>query len=180
MKILKKIINEIKIVACIAAYFAIVFITMMVMKKLYLKDYNIQFSGISQALIGALILSKVVILMEFISLGQWVKHQPTIVDIILRTFLYTLGVAIVIILEKAFETRHGAGGFIDAIPFVINHRDINHVWATTIGTAASLFVYNSFTVVQRYMGKKGFIKLFFVTSLNQVENSNATLKTLNH
>ncbi|HEV3224349.1 MAG TPA: hypothetical protein VGZ90_15815 [Puia sp.] len=170
MKILKKIFEEIKVVARTASYFAVVFILMMVMKKLYLKDYDIEFTGLSQALVGALIMSKVIILMELISLGHWVQRQPPIVDVIIRTLLYTLGVLIVVVLEKAFEDRHKANGYGDAISYVLNHRDIYHAWATTIGAAGSIFVYNAFSVVQRTMGKNGLMKLFFSTSLNQIEH----------
>lgn len=170
MKILKKIFEEIRIILRTAAYFAIVFILMMVMKKLYLKDYDIEFTGLSQAIIGALIMAKVIILMELISLGSWVQRQPPIVDVIIRTLLYTLGVLIVVVLEKAFEDRHKADGFGNAISYVFSHRDIYHVWATTIGAAGSIFVYNSFSIVQRTMGKNGLAKLFFSTPLDQVED----------
>jgi hypothetical protein len=174
MKILKKIWEEIIAIARTAAYFAIVFILMMVMKKLYLKDYDIEFTGLSQALIGALIMSKVIILMELITLGQWVQRQPAIVDTTLRTLLYAGGVLIVMILEKAFESRHQAGSYGDAISYVFSHRDIYHVWATTIGAGASILVYNAFSVVQRKMGKNGLKKLFFLTPLGQVEQANST------
>ncbi len=173
MKILKKILEEIKIILRTAAYFAIVFILMMIMKKLYLKDYDIEFTGLSQAIIGALVMSKVIILMEFISLGPWVQRQPPIVDVIIRTLLYTLGVLIVIVLEKAFEDRHKAGNYGEAISYVLSHRDIYHVWATTIGAAGSIFVYNSFSVVQRTMGKNGLARLFFSTPLKQIEHLQA-------
>ena len=178
MNILKPIVQEIKTVARVASYFAIIFLVMMIMKKLYLKDYDIEFFGISKALVGALILSKVVLLMEFISLGKWVQRQPPIFDITLRTILYTAGVLVVLVLEGAFEKRHVAGSFGDAIPYVLNHRDIYHVWATILGSAYALFVYNAFAVLQRFMGKKGVSKLYFGTPLNQVENSNANLKSL--
>jgi hypothetical protein len=171
MKVLRKIVEEIRIIARTAAYFAFVFILMMVMKKLYLEDYDIQFSGMSQAIIGALIMAKVIILMELISLGSWVQRQPAIVDVTLRTVLYSLGVLVVVFLEKAFEKRHEAGGFGPAFAYVFNHRDIYHVWATTLGASGSIFVYNAFTVVQRTMGKHGLAKLFFSTSLNQVEHA---------
>ena len=173
MKILKKILEEIKVILRTATYFAIVFILMMVMKKLYLEDYDIEFTGLSQAIIGALVMSKVIILMELISLGPWVQRQPPIVDVIIRTLLYTMGVLIVVLLEKAFEDRHKADGFRDAISYVLSHRDIYHVWATTIGTAGSIFVYNAFSVVQRTLGKNGFVKLYFSTPLNQVEHVKA-------
>ena len=163
MSVTKKIIEEIKTIARTASYFAIVFILMMIMKKLYLKDYDIEFTGISQALIGALVLSKVVLLMDLISLGNWVKRQPSIVDVSLRTVLYTLGVWIVIVLEKLFERRHDAGGIGDSMTYLINHRDIYHVWATTIGSCLAIFVYNAFSVVQRRLGRHGLSKLFFKT-----------------
>ncbi|HSZ33467.1 MAG TPA: hypothetical protein VK772_09150, partial [Puia sp.] len=149
MSVINSIFKEIKTIFRTAAYFATVFLLMMVMKKLYLRDYNIEFTGISQALIGALVLSKVVLLMGLISFGPWLRNQPSIVDICLRTLLYTLGVWIVIILEKLFERRHDAGGITDSISFLFSHRDIYHVWATTIGSGLSIFIYNAFSVVQR-------------------------------
>ena len=178
MSVIKSIFKEIKTIARTAAYFAIVFLLMMVMKKLYLKDYDIEFIGISQALIGALVLSKVVILMDLISLGSWVQRQPPIVDVSLRTLLYTTGVWIVIILEKLFERRHDAGGISYSISYLFSHRDIYHIWATTIGSGFSIFVYNAFTTVQRMLGRHGLAKLFFHTSLEQVEHAVLTDKML--
>ena len=123
MKVLKKIFEELRTIARTAAYFAVVFILMMVMKKLYLKDYDIEFEGLSQALIGALIMAKVIILMDLISLGGWVQRQPPIVDVCLRTLMYSAGVLVVVVLEKAFEKRHEAGGFGSAISYVFDHRE---------------------------------------------------------
>jgi hypothetical protein len=65
MNILAKIYKEIKIVARTALYFAIVYVLLMIMKTLELKDYSIEFNGISQAIIGALVMSKVIILMDW-------------------------------------------------------------------------------------------------------------------
>jgi hypothetical protein len=178
MSVLKKIVEEIKTIARTASYFAVVFLLMMIMKKLYLKDYDIEFTGISQALIGALILSKVVILMDLISLGSRVQFQPPIVDISLRTLLYTAGVWIVIILEKLFERRHDAGGIGDSISYLFSHRDIYHIWATTIGSGVSIFVYNAFSVVQRMLGRHGLTKLFFHSSLEQVDHAVLSEKNL--
>jgi hypothetical protein len=171
---LKSIWKEIKIIARTATYFAIVFILLMIMKTLYLRDYDIEFKGMSQAIIGALIMAKVVILMELISLGKWVERQPPIVDVILRTLLYSVAVLVVIILEKAFEKRHEAAGFGSAISYVFDHRDIYHVWATVIGASASLFLFNAITVLQRRMGKNGLRNLFFTGSLSQIDKTSIT------
>ena len=169
MKILKAILRELKKIIKTALFFAIAFLLMMVMKKLDLKDYDIEFSGISQVLIGALILSKVIILMGMISLGPWVQHQAPVIDIVLRTILYSMGVFIVVILEKGFEGRDKYGGFSKSVSYLISHRDIYHVWATTIGVSASIFIYNCYVVIQKQLGKNGISKLFFSTPLNQLE-----------
>lgn len=178
MAVLKKILEELKVILRTASYFAVVFILMMVMKKLYLSDYNIEFTGLSQAIIGALILSKVVLLMELITLGQWVQRQPPVVDVILRTLLYTAGVLVVVVLEKAFEKRHDSGSFGEHLSFILNHRDFYHVWATTLGVSGSIFVYNAFSIVQRMLGRHGLSRLFFHTTLNRVEHATLNEKNL--
>jgi hypothetical protein len=165
---MNKILKELKSIARTAAYFAIVFMLMMLMKKLYLADYNIEFTGLATALVGALILSKVVLLMELIPLGHALEQKPAIVDVLVRTLLYTVGVLIVVLLEKAFEDRREAGGFGKGIEYVLNHRDIYHVWAQIIGCASALFVYNCFSILQRALGKNALEKMFFKTPLNQV------------
>ena len=157
---MKKVYEEIKQIAKTALYFFIVFGLMMVMKKLYLKDYDIQFSGLSQALIGALIMAKVIVLMKNIPLGHWVAGQPKIVDVMLRTLLYVVGVFIVVILEKVFEKRHVVTGFYNQLSYVFNNRDIYHVWASTMGIALAIFTYNAFSVVQQKLGKGNLARLF--------------------
>ena len=171
MRIWKKIIEEIKIILRTTAYFAVVFLILMVMKKLNLEDYHIEFTGLSQVLIGSLIMAKVIILMDLISLGKWVQHQPAMVDITIRTILYSAGVAIVVLLEKAFEHRHEVKGFTNAVMYVVHNRDFYHVWATTIGAGGAIFVYNSFTVVKRKLGEKGLVILFFKTPLAVTEKT---------
>ena len=173
---MKKILHEIILIALVATYFALFFIFLMVLKKLILDDYHIEYIGLSQALIGALIMSKVILLMQLISLGSWVQRQPPIVDTILRTLLYSLGVLIVVILEKAFEARHEVDGFSNAITYVLNNRDVYHVWANTLGVSVSIFFFNVYIVIQRMLGKKGMYKLFFTDSLNQVERDKLVIQ----
>jgi hypothetical protein len=166
---MKKVTHELIVIARTASYFAVVFLFMMVMKKLYLKDYDIEFTGVTQALIGALIMSKVILLLEMIKPTAWVQRRPAIVYVIIRTVLYSLGVLIVVMLEKAFEARHEVSGFTNAIDHVISHRDIYHVWATTLGASASIFFYNAFVVVKRLLGKNGLAKLFLSVPLNFIK-----------
>lgn len=123
-------------------------------------------------------MAKVVILMEYIPLGHWVREQPAIVDIVLPTLLYTLGVLIVFLLEKAFESRHEDGGFGPALIHVFRHRDIYHVGAGTIVIGLSLFWFNVFSVLQQHFGEHNLSRLFFKTPLAEVEFKRAENKTV--
>lgn len=71
-----KALAEMKAIALVTAFFAAWFCVLVFLKSLILADYQIQFRGWSVGLVGALIVAKVVLLLEHISLGTWVRRQP--------------------------------------------------------------------------------------------------------
>jgi hypothetical protein len=81
-------------------------------------------------------------------------------EVVLRTAMYSLGVAVVLVLEKGFEGRHEHGGFGPALWYLIRHEDFPHVWANTLCLAGALLGYNALTVVRRHLGKRGLIRLY--------------------
>jgi hypothetical protein len=109
--------------------------------------------------IGALILAKVVLVMEHVPLGSWLHRRPAILDVLTRTVLYALGVLAALILEKAFDARHEYGGFGAALSQVFTHRDMPHVWANVICVTGALFWYNAFSLVRRHLGGQALIRL---------------------
>jgi hypothetical protein len=138
MSLREKVSHEIKALAAAMLYFGAWAGSLMVLKSQVLAEYQIQFHGLTLALISAFILAKVVLVLELVPLGAWVDARPAWVDVILRTFLYSLGVLVVLVLEKGFEGRHEHGGFGAALNWVIQHRDIHHILATAICMAGSL------------------------------------------
>jgi hypothetical protein len=112
-------------------------------------------------LVGALILSKVVILLEHVSLGAWVRARPAWVDVLLRTILYSLGVALVLMIEKGIENRHAYGGFVQALQQLVHDENVHHVWANTVCISGALLGYNMLSVIQRQLGKGALTRIFF-------------------
>lgn len=88
---------------------------MMGFKALVLAEYRIAFFDFSAASIGALIVAKVVLILENVPLGSWIDRHSGIARVVGRTVLYGVGVFIVLLLEKAFEARHEYGGFTNAV-----------------------------------------------------------------
>lgn len=152
--------DEIRKVALATLYFATWIGVLVFLKTLILAEYRIEFHGFSMALVGALVLAKVVLVFEHVPLGAWVRTRPAWVDVILRTALYAMGVFVVLLLEKAFEGRHEHGGFGPSLMAVFQHVDMPHVWANTICLSGALLGYNLLSVVRRHLGDGGLIRLF--------------------
>ena len=161
----QRAIEEVKEVGLITLYFASWFTALMLLKRLVLADYDIEFGGLSLALIGALVVAKVVLVLEHVPLGHWIRHRPAAVDVATRTLLYTLGVFIVMLIEKAFETRHEAGGFGAALVHVFEHRDIHHVWAGAIGVGGALLFFNVLSAVRQHLGEGELSRILFAAPL---------------
>jgi hypothetical protein len=169
MSLQQKVIKEIKGLALLTFYFAVWFGLIVFAKWLVLAQYQIEFSGASLALVGALVVAKVIIVLEHISLGQWVRRRPVAVDVVLHTLLYSLGVLVMLLLEKAFEARHEAGGLGKALVELFQHREIHHVSAETICVSGSLLGFNVLSVLKRHFGGAELRRLFFATPLADLE-----------
>jgi hypothetical protein len=165
----QKFWKEIGTIVEVSLYFFLFQGLVMFLEALTLKDYNIQFGSISTAIINSLIIAKVVLLMEFIPISNWSRQQPTIVGIVLRTLLYTVGVLVIFLLEKAFESRHAEGGFGAAVQHVFQNRDIYQVWVNTIVIGISLLGYNTMSVVKQWLGERELTTLLFKTPLTEVQ-----------
>jgi hypothetical protein len=159
MGVREKLAHELKALLELGLYFTAWLGALVILKKLILDEYHIGFAGISVALMGALVLSKVVLILENVSLGEWVRSRPAWVEIVLRTILYSFGVVIVLLLEKAFESRHEYGGFGESLRSIFQHTDIHHVWVNTICLGGALLSYNVLWVIRRHLGEGALLRL---------------------
>jgi hypothetical protein len=160
MSIKEKLKHELKAVILVTLFFAAWLGVFMGLKVLILEDYQIRFGGFSAVLIGALVLAKVVLILEHVPLGGWVRSKPALVDVILRTLLYAFGTLVVMLLEKAFESRHEAGGFGTALMNVFQHPDMPHIWANTICVTGALLFYNLLSTLNHQIGSGGLAGVF--------------------
>ena len=160
MNLGQKLKDEIRSLLEAMLYFAVWVFGLLLVKNLVLAEYQITFTGWSKAFVGVLILAKVVLILEHVSLGAWVRKRPAWLNVLLRTVLYTVGVFVVMLLEKAFEGRHEHGGLAAALAAVFQHADMPHIWANTICLSGALLVYNALAVIQQNIGERGLLRIF--------------------
>lgn len=160
MSVRQRLEGEIKALMLATLYFGTWLGTLTVLKKLVLDGYSIEFHGFSVAVMGTLVLAKVVLVLERVPLGGRVRSQPAWVEVVLRTVMYAVGVLVALLLEKAFEDRREYGGFGAALVAVFQHAEVAHVWANTICLSGALLGYNALAVVRRHLGEGGLVRLF--------------------
>ncbi|HEY1787052.1 MAG TPA: hypothetical protein VGJ73_02800 [Verrucomicrobiae bacterium] len=174
MSLKGKLVHELKMLGLITLYFAAWVGMILLLKKLLLAQYGIHFSGLALALIGTVLLAKVVLLMEHIPVGAWIRNQPAVVPVILRTFIYALGVLLALTIEKAFEERHQYGSFARALTQVCQHPEYPRVLFNTICVGLALLGFNILSVLRQHFGKKGLSRLFFARPEGQQEEAART------
>lgn len=162
MSLKQKLKDEIASIGLSAVFFAVWIAALMLLKSLILAEYRVEFHEWSMVVIGALVLSKVVVVLQHVSLGAWVQSRPAWVAVVLRTAIYSAGVAVVIVIEKGLEGRHEHGGFLPALRALLHQTDAHHVWANTLCLSGALLVYNVLFVVQRHLGRGGLMRIFLV------------------
>ena len=75
MSVRQKVSEELKALVLTTVYFAVWFALLIVLKELLLAEYEIAVGGLSFALVGALVVAKVVLVLEHVPLGPWVHKQ---------------------------------------------------------------------------------------------------------
>ena len=164
----QKLFHEAQAVALATLYFLIWFGILMFLKTMILSEYKVQFSGVSKAVVGALILAKVVLVIDRIPLSPWTRKHSAIYFIIFRTLLSNFGVFVVLVLEHAFKARHEYGGFKGALINVFQHSDMYHVWVVITVVSISVFWFNVLFVLRKYLGEHELSQLFFLTPMTSL------------
>jgi len=166
----RKLWDEVLSLTVAFVYFMAWIGALALLKKLILAQYHISSGQWSLVLIGALVLAKVVLILEHVSFGAWVRSRPALVDVVLRTILYSVGVFVVLILEKGLEGRHEYGSFAQSVASQLKAAEGPHIWANTICLSGALLGYNVLSVVRRQLGDGG-LKRLFLSPLPESEES---------
>jgi len=153
--------KEILEVLILTAYFLLCFGILTVIKKLALAQVNIEFYGFSAALIGALIMSKVVIILDKTPLGKIYQRQALYKNVLIKSVLYTLVVSFVLFLENLIHKLIEGQSFIDALETILALRDPIQFRLILLASFLSLASYNLIIALRDSMDHGELQKIFF-------------------
>lgn len=144
-------------------FFFIALMVILALLKLFISQYSIEFYAFSRAAVGALILGKVVLLMDWAESGRRVSTYPRIVVIACKTLIYGLVVIALGIGERIFHSYRRTGDLREAAGLVIANANLDRFLGCVLLISFVVFAYLAMEEISRAMGKGALFTLFFET-----------------
>ncbi len=161
MKLIRWLKHELKELAVPALYFFICFSLILLILKLFLQNYSIEFFVLSKAALAAFLAAKAVLIGDQTGISKKRRSAPRYINVLFKTFIYTVITAILSILESLIEAFSKTKVFSTAISTAINEININHFLAIILLVSLVFLSYNIFDEINIYMGEGKLKKFFF-------------------
>jgi hypothetical protein len=130
-------------------------------KRLMLQQYGIQFSDFGAVVIGALIIGKVVLIVDHLPFVNKFPHKPLIYNVAWKTIIYVLTAFLVRVAEHLVPLIIKYGSFREATVRIVDEVVWPHFWVIYLWLSVLLFVYCSLRELIRVIGREQVLKLFF-------------------
>jgi hypothetical protein len=154
MKLLSTLKQEIKEVGLVTLYFFLCFVVMLTLKKLLLADYHIEVHALSTAVVSALIVAKLVIILDKTPAGnRFDASHPLGIAALYKALVYMLVTFIVLFIEKLFHAYREVGMFGQSVIYVWEHKDRNIMLAKVIVIGLMFLSYHLYAGLDRCLGK---------------------------
>jgi hypothetical protein len=146
--------REVKAVGAVTLYFLFCFGVILVLKKLFLADYNIEVYALSTAVVSALIAAKVVVTLDHTRAGTRFDASRTLVTAVLyKTLIYGAAAFGVLFAEELFHAYRASHGLGDAMAALWEHRSRNVILAKAICVGVTFAGYHLYSGIDRRLGE---------------------------
>ncbi|WP_298537235.1 hypothetical protein [uncultured Algibacter sp.] len=156
-----KIINMFKAMIPSFVYFFITFQLLAITKALILREYSIDVVSFSNATIMALILAKVVLIVDEIEYVKFSNTKPLIYEVLWKTFIYILVTLLFSYIEHLIHFWKSPHSFSEANTLMFDEINLAHYMATQLWLIASIFLFCSLRALINHFGKQEVKQVFF-------------------
>jgi hypothetical protein len=145
-------------------YFLAGLLLLLVIIKLALVKFSIEVTALSQAIVGALLAAKAVLILDETSLSRRLESYRKIVAVSAKTLLYGAISLLLGYLERILEALHKTHSFGAATRYVIEQASLSRLMAWALGVTILFAIYFAFFEIDEHMGKGKLRELFFEAS----------------
>jgi len=156
-----RLTHLVRALAPVILFFFVAFLLIFLIFQLFGEQYSIEFSALSKAAVAALVLGKLIPLLDWAQSGyRSNSHRPAVV-IACKTFVYGLVVILLGIGEKIFHAARRTGSLQGGIDFVISNANLDRFLGMVLLVSLVVGSYLVLQEVDRAMGKGALLRLFF-------------------
>lgn len=156
-----------------AVFFFIAFQLLAFTKSLMLKQYDIDVTTFVEATIGALVVSKVVVLADLLPFINHFPGRPLIYNIAWKSTIYFVAALVVRYLEAFIDFYRKQHEILGANRHLLDEMIWTRFWAIQLWLMVLLLVYCTVDALVRALGRERTLELFFGFSIKAASKTHA-------
>lgn len=157
----RRLVAEFCAAVPVVLFFFTGFLLVFLLFKLFVAQYSIEFSAFSKAIIGAAILGKVILIMEWVYSGRHLDEYPRAVAVLYKTFIYGVAGLAVVIADRVIEGYREAGSLREGVALMIARAQLERALGTVLLVSSLTCAYLVLLEINRAMGEGALFRLFF-------------------
>jgi len=161
MKLLHKIKHDFVEILPPTIFFFIAFSLVSLTKRLILSEYGISWTGFGSAIVGAILVGKVVLIVDKLTFVSKFSHRQLIFSTAWKSLIYFSAAVILQYLERIIHLLLKYESFSEANRFFVTETVWPHFWLIQMWLAVLLFFYCAMRELVRAIGREKVIQLFF-------------------
>jgi predicted lysophospholipase L1 biosynthesis ABC-type transport system permease subunit len=167
MKLLKKLKHEFLLILPPTLFFFFAFLLLSVTQRLIQREYGLPLSGFGGALVGALIVGKVVLIADNLPLMNQFPDKPLLYNIAWKSAIYFAATFLFRYAEHLFPLLREYGALTEAHRRLMAKVVWPHFWVIQMWLAVLFFLYCSLRELVLVVGRDKIIRLFLVGNAGQ-------------
>lgn len=172
MGLLQRVKKEISEVATVTVYFLLSFLLVGTVRMLFLAEYAIQIGGLAKACVAALVVAKVVVVLDKTKFGDRFRRHAVALDVVYKALVYTLCAGAVMALEKVIHEWSEGGGLVGAALLALEKAEVHRFAATVLCLFLVFLGYALLTVLAEHFGRAN-LRRFLLHREARSEQENA-------
>jgi hypothetical protein len=152
-------------------FFFVALMLIFVLFKLFVAQYSIEFSAFTKAAVAALLLGKIVPLMDWAQLGYRLEGHRRIVVVAGKTVIYAFVVMALGMGERIVEASRQQASLHAGIQFLLANADGHRFVGLVLLVSLVVGIYLALQEIERAMGEGALFRLFFERPSNEATPS---------
>ena len=159
--IMEALKHELKKIGSLSLFFFIGYGYILILMKLFLKEFSIDVSIFTKVVIYALVSAKSVAIMDMTPWMNRFAESPRYLQVLYKTAVYTFAVFVLSLIENLFHAYHETKALIPALTLFLKTRSFDRFLAILLCVSAVFLIHNIFQELDQYLGKGNLSKFFF-------------------